>query len=332
MQATREDNRQTKMKRAGRMRQAKRMLLVAAIALLGACQGRTEQQAEVSCTDTTASGDSLSIEQTEAISQGTDAGQEPQDRQNTTAAEEFLKSFILSYVDRPRGSLLDSCMTPHAREIYGRMVMEHDCDMLILAQDTPDDFEQTLTVTSQGEGWYRMQYQASPSHKTVNNRFFVTVGKSAGTFRIAYVQGFDKETEGDILSTASLFFLEKPSVQVAGETALEFLRSFYRAYTSIYLSLAADVSHGTAALREKYLNALARQQYEALAQEYLNDGMDNYDALIGGFYTTMQQERTRTIRETKKGIFTIDSRLEILTEHSPKGWLITGIKEVKGGE
>lgn len=70
----------------------------------------------------------------------------PQDAhsQNSTAIVKGIRDFVLAYERNPSDSLLSRHFTPHAREIYHRMVMEHDCDMLVLAQDTPDDFEQTL--------------------------------------------------------------------------------------------------------------------------------------------------------------------------------------------
>ena len=244
-------------------------------------------------------------------------------------AGEFLRRFILSYEQAPDASLLDSCLTPHAREMYGRMVMEHGCDMLVLAQDVPDDFEETLAVTALGHGWYRMEYEDPWRGGKVSNYFFVTGEGQDGRCRIAYVHGFAGELAADSIDASNLFWVKRGGVPVGGGTALEFLRSFYRAYAAEYLSLDADVARGTGMLRERYLSAEARNQCEALGKEYAEDGMDGYDALIGGFYTTMKREQERDIREAGAGLLTVDGRLEISVGHASGRWLIAGVREIR---
>ena len=64
--------------------------------------------------------------------------------EDSSAAMDFLRRFVLEYRNTYKVSLLDSCLTPHARELFSRAGEEHDMDAIVKAQDTPDDFEQTL--------------------------------------------------------------------------------------------------------------------------------------------------------------------------------------------
>ena len=240
---------------------------------------------------------------------------------DSAATCRWLREFVLSYERHHSDSLLFSHMTPHARDIYDRMVMEHDCDMLVMAQDIPDDFEQMLSFRSLGADWYLMEYHVGDS--IVTNRFYMTGNNQGeGTRRIAFIEGFPSSKE-----TGRMFYGKKPEVPVSKESAAKFLHSFYQKYAAVYCSLDADVAHETEVLRQQYLSPLAQQQYTDYAKDYLEDGMDGFDILIGGFYTKLEKERRRTFLETANGHFIINDCLELSVhkDSEDKGWIIDDI-------
>ena len=53
--------------------------------------------------------------------------------------------------------------------------------------------------------------------------------------------------------------------------------------------------------------------------------MYGYDALIGGFYTTVYREKAREIEEVKKGVFSVGNNTELTVERVSGKWLITKI-------
>lgn len=240
---------------------------------------------------------------------------------DSVQVKQFLHDFILAFERGRDIALLDSCLTSHAREMYERMVNAHDCDMLVLAQDVPSTFENTLSFACLGHGWYRMEYKDEYSHHTIINHLFVT--RDDGGLRIAYVHGFGDGEVDEAIRMDSVFWVKKPEAHVGGGTAFEFLRSFYRAYVAEYLSLDAHVAQGTAMLRERFLSAEAQQQYDAAAQDYADDGQEGFDVLIGDFYTTMKRERDRKIREVAGGLFIVNHRLELSVKPVGDGWIIT---------
>lgn len=248
----------------------------------------------------------------------------PQDAhsQNSTAIVKGIRDFVLAYERNPSDSLLSRHFTPHAREIYHRMVMEHDCDMLVLAQDTPDDFEQTLSVRGLGEGWYQIAY--SVGNAVTTNRLYIQEGRNYADFRIAFVKGLSTHNGNP------MFYERKPEILIKKDDAESFLRSFYQAYAAAYCSLDAYVEHETEMLRRKYLSPLAQQQYANAAKVYQEDGMDGYDMLVGGFYTTLEKERGRSFKETEEGHFAVNGNLELAVcrDSDGNGWVIENIREL----
>ena len=244
---------------------------------------------------------------------------------DSNTVKKFLRNLALAFGRRGEDSLMDRSMTPHALEIYGRMVMAHDCDMIVLAQDTPDDFEKTLVIKRQKPGWYSLEYYDPWSGKTIGNRFYVVKNKNDGQPRIAYVQGYDSVDVSEADNNDSFFLSAKPKIRVGGDTPKEFLSSFYKAYTAVYISLNTQVAPETKVLRDKFLSGEAMQQYQKAADKYIQDGMYGYDALIGGFYTTVYREKAREIKEVKKGVFSVGNNTELTVERVSGKWLITKI-------
>ena len=244
--------------------------------------------------------------------------------QDSAAIIKGIRDFVLAYERHPSDSLLARYMSPHTRGVYHRMVMEHDCDMLVLAQDTPDDFEKTLSVKGLGDGWYQITYSVGDSVTT--NRLYIIQekGRESVGFRIAFVEGFPTH-DGN-----KLFYERRPKIPMEKESAERFLHSFYQAYTAVYCSLDADVEHETETLRRKYLSPMALRQYADYAKDYLEDGMEGYDVLVGGFYTTLEKERGRIIKEISEGCFVVNDCLELSIGRTTdgNGWVIDGIREL----
>ena len=242
--------------------------------------------------------------------------------QDSVAIIKCIRDFVLAYEKNPCDSLLSKYFTPHAREIYHRMVMEHGCDMLVLAQDTPEDFEKTLSVRRLGDGWYQIAYSVGDA-VTTNNLYIQEEGDTVG-FRVAFVKGFPPH-DGN-----KQFYERKPKIPIEKDSAERFLYSFYQAYTAVYCSLDADVEHETEVLRRKYLSPFALQQYADCAKSYLEDGMEGYDVLVGGFYTTLEKERGRSLKEASEGHFVVNDCLELSVGRATDGtgWVIDGIREL----
>lgn len=249
----------------------------------------------------------------------------PQDARSVDSAAIVIKGirdFVLAYEKHPSDSLLSRYLTPHAREMYHRMVMEHDCDMLVLAQDTPDDLEQTLSVRSLGEGWYQIAY--SVGNAATTNCLYIQEGKGFAHFRIAFIKGFSTH-EGN-----KLFYARKPEIPINMESAESFLCSFYQAYAALYCSLDVDVEQETEVLRRKFLSPQAQQQYEDCASGYLKEGMDGYDVLVGGFYTTLEKEQGRSFKKTAEGCFVVNDclKLSVCRDSDGSGFIIDGIRKL----
>ena len=252
--------------------------------------------------------------------------------EDSSAAMDFLRRFVLDleFTDTI-GSLLDSCLTPHARALFSRAGEEHDMDAIVKAQDTPDDFEQTLQFHRLKTGWYKMQYRAEwLATKTESNLFYVIRDRRDGRLRVAYVQGLDTTKLTKAKNNDSFFLAVEPEIKVDGGTPYKFLSAFYKAYTAVYFSLDAQIEKETAALRAEYLSDDARRQYAAAASEYDMDGMYGYDALIGAFYTTVSREKARMIKEVAKGVFSVGDGTELTVARVGGRWLITKIKVTPG--
>lgn len=193
-----------------------------------------------------------------------------------------IKEFYACYMkavetcnQKEETELLQDFLTPEMQEKKGRLVLVTDSDPLLRAQDVSEYGRQSLACRHLEGSWYEVSYRWDESD-TVGIKIPVRVKTDAeGKTRICYVTPYwGGSCYGD-----SLLDIAEQAVE-DGKDAETFVVTFFKTYAYTYVKMSPTLEQELGLLRQTYCTADMQGKYNALSQQYMDDG-GPMDPLIG---------------------------------------------------
>ena len=200
----------------------------------------------------------------------------------TRSQAEQIKDFYACYMkaietcnQKEENKLLQDFLTPEMQEKKGRLVQVTGSDPLLRAQDVSDYGRQSLACRHLDGSWYEVSYRWDESD-TVGIKIPVRIKTDAkGKTRICYVTPYwGGSSYGD-----SLLDIAEQTVD-DGKDAETFVAKFFKTYAYNYVKMQPTLEQELGLLRQTYCTADMQGKYNALSQQYMDDGSP-VDPLIG---------------------------------------------------
>ena len=200
----------------------------------------------------------------------------------TRSQAEQIKDFYACYMkaietcnQKEENKLLQDCLTPEMQEKKGRLVQVTGSDPLLRAQDVSEYGRQSLACRHLDGSWYEVSYRWDESD-TVGIKIPVRIKTDAkGKTRICYVTPYwGGSSYGD-----SLLDIAEQTVD-DGKDAETFVATFFKTYAYNYVKMQPTLEQELGLLRQTYCTADMQGKYNALSQQYMDDG-GPMDPLIG---------------------------------------------------
>lgn len=200
----------------------------------------------------------------------------------TRSQAEQIKDFYACYMkaietcnQKEENRLLQDFLTPEMQEKKGRLVQVTGSDPLLRAQDVSDYGRQSLACRHLDGSWYEVSYRWDESD-TVGIKIPVRIKTDAkGKTRICYVTPYwGGSSYGD-----SLLDIAEQTVD-DGKDAETFVATFFKTYAYNYVKMQPTLEQELGLLRQTYCTADMQGKYNALSQQYMDDGSP-VDPLIG---------------------------------------------------
>ena len=200
----------------------------------------------------------------------------------TRSQAEQIKDFYACYMkaietcnQKEENRLLQDFLTPEMQEKKGRLVQVTGSDPLLRAQDVSDYGRQSLACRHLDGSWYEVSYRWDESD-TVGIKIPVRIKTDAkGKTRICYVTPYwGGSSYGD-----SLLDIAEQTVD-DGKDAETFVAKFFKTYAYNYVKMQPTLEQELGLLRQTYCTADMQGKYNALSQQYMDDGSP-VDPLIG---------------------------------------------------
>lgn len=200
----------------------------------------------------------------------------------TRSQAEQIKDFYACYMkaietcnQKEENKLLQDCLTPEMQEKKGRLVQVTGSDPLLRAQDVSEYGRQSLACRHLDGSWYEVSYRWDESD-TVGIKIPVRIKTDArGKTRICYVTPYwGGSSYGD-----SLLDIAEQTVD-DGKDAETFVATFFKTYAYNYVKMQPTLEQELGLLRQTYCTADMQGKYNALSQQYMDDGSP-VDPLIG---------------------------------------------------
>lgn len=174
-------------------------------------------------------------------------------------------------------SLEKSMLTPYMIEKVHRMSYMMDAYAILRAQDYTDEMLQSLQVEYIEDRWFRVTYKHSLEKKSekfdiplrMNDHYMIDFITPPWNESTAY---------GDLL-----FFDDYPEIEIDDRHAERFLRTFYAAYTSRYVTLCDGLQSLLSEMRKQYGTDEFLAQWREAESDSRNDGTPFYDILIADY-------------------------------------------------
>lgn len=216
----------------------------------------------------------------------------------------YLTAFGKSLNVNTYDSINRAIMSPQMYDRMGRWTCENDAVLMILGQDVPETFAETLTVSYADNGWFEVHF-FDPNYiknygKPYDIRNFLKVKKyNNSEFKIVYIYPFGCDENHVQICTDTLFFESVPTPQIDTTSTAAFAETFYKAYVNMFCTLYGNTETETAMLRRKYFDTEANDKFHEIRNYYKEDGMPDYDIIIDGF--TTDRFRAGKIKIENKG-------------------------------
>lgn len=200
----------------------------------------------------------------------------------TRSQAEQIKDFYACYMkaietcnQKEENRLLQDFLTPEMQEKKGRLVQVTGSDPLLRAQDVSEYGRQSLACRHLDGSWYEVSYRWDESD-TVGIKIPVRIKTDAkGKTRICYVTPYwGGSSYGD-----SLLDIAEQTVD-DGKDAETFVATFFKTYAYNYVKMQPTLEQELGLLRQTYCTADMQGKYNALSQQYMDDGSP-VDPLIG---------------------------------------------------
>ena len=200
----------------------------------------------------------------------------------TRSQAEQIKDFYACYMkaietcnQKEENKLLQDFLTPEMQEKKGRLVQVTGSDPLLRAQDVSEYGRQSLACRHLDGSWYEVSYRWDESD-TVGIKIPVRIKTDAkGKTRICYVTPYwGGSSYGD-----SLLDIAEQTVD-DGKDAETFVATFFKTYAYNYVKMQPTLEQELGLLRQTYCTADMQGKYNALSQQYMDDG-GPMDPLIG---------------------------------------------------
>ena len=200
----------------------------------------------------------------------------------TKSQAEQIKEFYACYMkavetcnQKEETELLQDFLTPEMQEKKGRLVQVTGSDPLLRAQDVSEYGRQSLACRHLEGSWYEVSYRWDESD-TIGIKIPVRVQTDAkGKTRICYVTPYwGGSSYGD-----SLLDIAEQTVD-DGKDAETFVATFFKTYAYNYVKMQPTLEQELGLLRQTYCTADMQGKYNALSQQYMDDG-GPMDPLIG---------------------------------------------------
>ena len=200
----------------------------------------------------------------------------------TRSQAEQIKDFYACYMkaietcnQKEENKLLQDFLTPEMQEKKGRLVQVTGSDPLLRAQDVSEYGRQSLACRHLDGSWYEVSYRWDESD-TVGIKIPVRIKTDAkGKTRICYVTPYwGGSSYGD-----SLLDIAEQTVD-DGKDAETFVATFFKTYAYTYVKMPSTLEQELGLLRQTYCTADMQGKYNALSQQYMDDGSP-VDPLIG---------------------------------------------------
>ena len=200
----------------------------------------------------------------------------------TRSQAEQIKDFYACYMkaietcnQKEENKLLQDFLTPEMQEKKGRLVQVTGSDPLLRAQDVSEYGRQSLACRHLDGSWYEVSYRWDESD-TVGIKIPVRIKTDAkGKTRICYVTPYwGGSSYGD-----SLLDIAEQTVD-DGKDAETFVATFFKTYAYNYVKMQPTLEQELGLLRQTYCTADMQGKYNALSQQYMDDGSP-VDPLIG---------------------------------------------------
>ena len=200
----------------------------------------------------------------------------------TRSQAEQIKDFHACYMkaietcnQKEENRLLQDFLTPEMQEKKGRLVQVTGSDPLLRAQDVSEYGRQSLACRHLDGSWYEVSYRWDESD-TVGIKIPVRIKTDAkGKTRICYVTPYwGGSSYGD-----SLLDIAEQTVD-DGKDAETFVATFFKTYAYNYVKMQPTLEQELGLLRQTYCTADMQGKYNALSQQYMDDGSP-VDPLIG---------------------------------------------------
>ena len=200
----------------------------------------------------------------------------------TKSQAEQIKEFYACYMkavetcnQKEETELLQDFLTPEMQEKKGRLVQVTGSDPLLRAQDVSEYGRQSLACRHLEGSWYEVSYRWDESD-TIGIKIPVRVQTDAkGKTRICYVTPYwGGSSYGD-----SLLDIAEQTVD-DGKDAETFVATFFKTYAYTYVKMPSTLEQELGLLRQTYCTADMQGKYNALSQQYMDDGSP-VDPLIG---------------------------------------------------
>ncbi len=186
----------------------------------------------------------------------------------------FLKAYMTDNLNKD--SLLNKYLTKTARSKLERVALITNSDPLLRMQTYNECMHNTVSFWRRNWYWYDVRMQVSPVSDFM--RIPVRICDDTDEVRIRYiVPEWGGTSIGD-----SLFITE--NVEVDEHDPDNFVRSFYRKYTNLYIEMTDSMEKELEQMRKRYCTDDFLAYYDAMHKGVIEDyGHDFYDAVIDNY-------------------------------------------------
>ena len=190
-------------------------------------------------------------------------------------------------------SLKNRTLSPACLEKLDRIVSITNCDPLLRSQDVNSDMLESIFVQDVGNNWYIVSYYWDRTKRTSLVKIPLKAYVLDNKLIITHVT---PEWNHDDFGDSTIRKLGEGRITYS--TGLEFVRSFYNLYLSIYCAMGEKVYDNLDKCRSHYFTDRAINDFKEKEAEYGLDGDIYYDLLIDNFDFDVKWYESMTITQT----------------------------------
>ncbi len=210
---------------------------------------------------------------------------------NLSALAPEVKYFYTTYMSnilngKDNSSLCEEYLSKGLIAKLDRVGKATNMDQIIRAQDASADAIETLRVKELGDNWYMVTYswyKEKPEWYSGDNEPIQIPVKAIikeGKCQIVYITpSWNRTMFGDEL----LYCKQDLDLTIDHSSGLNFIKSFYDKYLSIYYSMSENLEPVLSSLRSEHLTQNAQLQFKKQEDIWLLDTFSGYDLLIDNF-------------------------------------------------